>query len=420
MPRITISLQAMAKVFRRRSFPAFVRVGIFAVSLVLSGAVGPAARAEGATLSVVPHRGCYSGYGSAQLHGTGFTPNGTVRLDDHETSFLTEGGNEVSADANGSFVYTGTFDTSTNRESVDTVSAQDESNRSLRAAVGVRVSPLQVSVFPVGFFFLTTHPGAVLHVRARGFAGARVIYGHVFTGGVKFFGGGGRTRLVRTVRLGSPRGSCGNLDVRARFFPRGSHSGRYTVIFDANRRYVPASTGRALGVFSVALRRPLVVAIGNVALGETTAEVRRTLGRPLSVKGPERGAYCNRTRSGGSPELVYRYPGRLTIGFERLGPEDPCTPPLTFRVDRVSTASPRDRFSNGIHPGSSYRALRRAFHVKCDPPGRFGPVDHLNRLGGGSCMLSKVITRGVYTYAIVFDLRRFKVTSIDTYLSYGS
>ncbi len=146
----------------------------------------------------------------------------------------------------------------------------------------------------------------------------------------QFFGGGGRTRLVRTVRLGSPRGSCGNLDVRARFFPHGTHPGRYTVIFDANRRYVPASTGRALGVFSVALRRPLVVAIGNVALGETTAEVRRTLGRPLSVKAPGRGASCNTTDSGGSPELVYRYPGRLTIGFERLGPDDPCTPPLTF------------------------------------------------------------------------------------------
>ncbi len=354
MPRITISLQAMADVSRRRSFPAFVRVGIFAVSLVLSGAVGPAARAEGATLSVVPHRGCYSGYGSAQLHGTGFTPNGTVRLNDSETYFLNSG-DEVSADANGSFVYT-TSDTFTNanRESVDTVSAQDESNRSLRAAVRVRVGPFQVSVFPVGFFFLTTHPGDVLHVRARGFAGARVIYGHVFTGGGKVFSGGGRTRLVRTVRLGSPRGSCGNLDVRARFFPRGTHPGRYTVIFDANRRYVPVYPTPALGEFAVALRRPLVIAIGGVALGETTTEVRRTLGRPLSVKGPGRGAYCNRSLS---PELVYRYPGQLTVAFERLGPEDPCTPPFTFRVSRVSTASPGDRFSNGIHPGSRYRAL---------------------------------------------------------------
>lgn len=79
--------------------------------------------------------------------------------------------------------------------------------------------------------------------------------------------------------------------------------------------------------------------IGGVKLGMTRHKVHAVLGHPA-------------WKSSRSYERQWHYRGRLTIGFERINSPK-------FRVYRVRTRSPHDRFLQGIHVGIREGGLRR-------------------------------------------------------------
>lgn len=82
--------------------------------------------------------------------------------------------------------------------------------------------------------------------------------------------------------------------------------------------------------------------IGAARLGMTYHQARTALGPPQRTS--------TRRRYGSPIEWQWRYPARLTLGFERFG--------NLRRVYRVRTRSPRDRFPSGFHVGSREATMR--------------------------------------------------------------
>lgn len=87
--------------------------------------------------------------------------------------------------------------------------------------------------------------------------------------------------------------------------------------------------------------------IGGISLGITPTELRHRLGRPRHVK----------RLDGQIAEMSYGHgtilnPG-LAVYFDTLDPRR--------RADEIEGYEPRMQTPNGIHPGSSLRALRRAY-----------------------------------------------------------
>lgn len=203
-----------------------------AVSAALAAAVlsGAASAAAASLRTTYP---CYAAGESVLLEGSGFTPQGEVALSVSGQQLAT-----IAADPDGAFSARleapgGLFGTVSLR-----FTASDRSNPSLRAGRTVRVAYTDVAVTPA-----VAAPARLRRIRAWGFFDAPAVYAHVKRHGA---------RRARNIRLGSPRGACGWLDVQRRLFPRGVRPGSYTLQFDTLRRYYPnlaSSVSYFVGIF---------------------------------------------------------------------------------------------------------------------------------------------------------------------------
>jgi hypothetical protein len=182
------------------------------------GASGVSAQAPTPRLSA--SYPCYGSDESLLLSGSGFTPQGTISLSVSGQQLATvgvdpDGGFTARVQSPGSF-----FGTTRMR-----FSAVDGTRRSLRAATTVRIASTDVVVTPA-----VAGPARVRRIRAWGFFDAPAVYAHVKRHGA---------RRARNLRLGTPRGACGRLDVQRRLFSAGVRPGAYTLQFDTLRRYYP-------------------------------------------------------------------------------------------------------------------------------------------------------------------------------------
>ncbi len=178
-------------------------------------AASPAAAAEAASLAVFPIKSCYRSGEAMAIGGTGYTPNGQVRISSGGAAI----GN-VGVDANGGFLGKLTV-RQTKGASTKTYIATDVPDPRLSAFIALRVSAVTVDVSPD-----SPRPGRPLLVKARGFTIGKTLYAHVLRG-----------RRSRNVRLGRVRGPCGDLSVRRKIFTRNVRGGRYAVQYDTRARY---------------------------------------------------------------------------------------------------------------------------------------------------------------------------------------
>jgi len=154
------------------------------------------------------------------LSGSGFTPQAEVALSASGQQLATvgtdpDGGFTARVQAPGAF-----FGTTLLR-----FTATDGTHRTLRAGTTVRIATTDVVVTPT-----IGGPARVRRIRAWGFFDARAVYAHVKRRGA---------RRARNIRLGTPSGACGRLDIQRRLFSAGVRPGAYTLQFDTLRRYYP-------------------------------------------------------------------------------------------------------------------------------------------------------------------------------------
>jgi hypothetical protein len=163
---------------------------------------------------------CYGSGESLLLSGSGFTPQETVTLSVSGQQIAT-----IGTDPDGDFTARVQAPNALFGTLLLRFSAADRAQPGLRAGTTVRIAATDVVISPT-----VASPSRLRRVQGWGFFDARAVYAHVKRHGAK---------RARNIRLGTPRGACGRLDVKRRLFPRGVRPGSYTLQFDTLRRYYP-------------------------------------------------------------------------------------------------------------------------------------------------------------------------------------
>ena len=172
--------------------------------------------ASAATLGF--NKPCFREFSPATLGGSGYTPNGPVRLS-RDGTFL----GSLRAGPFGGFLLTSGSGSVSSGERRYTFAAVDGTNPAIvPPPTQLRVSALAVSVRPGG-----GSPSRPRRVRARGFVGGRTLYAHVRRG----------RRYKLRVSIGRLRGACATVSARRRLLKRRTPVGTYRVQFDARSRY---------------------------------------------------------------------------------------------------------------------------------------------------------------------------------------
>ena len=207
--------------------------GALAAALLVAPAAAPAATVEVA-------KTCYAEGDRIDIQGTGYTPNGNVRLAlERGEGEVLESTDEPVARADGTIAgdygvkdETGWFTGQQTRFDM-TMRLTDLANQANTAATTFIFSRWNVGITAVGG---RIHPRRSVRIRGIGFTNAigRPLFAHWFRNG----------RRVHTRRLGLLRGPCGDVRARlARGFPfRPVRPGRYTVRFSPSRTNTTRST----------------------------------------------------------------------------------------------------------------------------------------------------------------------------------
>ena len=195
---------------------------------------------------------CFSPETNAQLTGTGWTPNGQVRLLGH---YVVSGepalDHTVMADVNGQIEMSSGLPNGDARRFRVEVTAQDVAHPELQASVRFTLSwfgpffrPWNTSGAAPG------RPGKVSQIEASGYIHeiGQTLYVHYVR----------RDRHVATVRVGRLQGPCGQLKRSFRQFAfKPVRPGTYSVYFDTTRLFSD-STYESPGYRRVVVRRPRV------------------------------------------------------------------------------------------------------------------------------------------------------------------
>jgi hypothetical protein len=163
---------------------------------------------------------CYGSGESLLLSGSGFTPQETVTLSVSGQQLAT-----IGTDPDGSFTARVQAPEALFGTLLLRFSAADKAQPGVRAGTTVRIAATDVVITPA-----VASPSRLRRIQGWGFFDARAVYAHVKRHGAK---------RARNIRLGSPNGACGRLDVERRLFPRGVRPGSYTLQFDTLRQYYP-------------------------------------------------------------------------------------------------------------------------------------------------------------------------------------
>jgi hypothetical protein len=228
-----------------------VKLRLAISSIAVFAGLTVAASASAATLTVSPQRGCYRDGSKPLLFGSGYTPNGGVRITSDGDSI----GN-VGTNAAGNFGAELTVRLASG-ERVKTYAATDLSNPANTASLPLRVSATDVAVSPQ-----RGAPGRRMRIRARGFTTGRTLYAHVRRG----------RRYRRNIRVGRLRGACHKLRARRRLIRRGAASGRYLIQFDTRRRYSRRTRPRIR--YQVTVFRVFATGASAASTGERWVRVR--------------------------------------------------------------------------------------------------------------------------------------------------
>jgi hypothetical protein len=170
------------------------------------------------------------------------------------------------------------------------------------------------------------------------------------------------------------------------------------------------------------------VAIAGISLGDSRQKVLEALGRPLRVTRTFKNTLCpvGQRREGQRelrlPVTRLTYIDHLTISLMRLShSESVCSQGHRLPgpvVTRVSTSSPHDNFTSGIHVGSTLAAVKRTFQ-KYDMNCFFDESGPLNN----TCSVALVRPTWIHDPAIIgfmaFRIEHRKVRAISLFFAVG-
>ena len=201
--------------------------------------VGIAASAP-AVPTISTDRACYTSEMPQLLTGSGFTPDGEVRL---TFTILEPGGFSGSfttdADATGALdqgMRTPRLELAGTRAGAAilaedmTLQSQGAPPEQFAVAIGLTVSDFDLTVSRWSDSTSRAKPGRRTRVEAVGWVGSSTttLFAHYLRG----------RRLAKTVRIGALTGDCGDLTARMREFPfKPVKRGAYRVVFDTTRKY---------------------------------------------------------------------------------------------------------------------------------------------------------------------------------------
>jgi hypothetical protein len=204
------------------------RVGM-ALTVATVGMAAAAATAQAASLSIAPAQGCYLSGQSAQVTGTGYTPNGQVNA-----AFAGQT-TSVFADPAGNIALVLRFPGVKGVKGFQ-VAATDVTNTALTAALPLLATRLHADVNP-------THAaaGKTLRIKGYGLLGGPRVYMHVR-------GPGGYKADKRIARSHAP---CGTFKTHRRIVSANATPGAYTVRFDAKKKYSKKTKPQTGGTLTI-------------------------------------------------------------------------------------------------------------------------------------------------------------------------
>jgi hypothetical protein len=203
-----------------------------AVTIVVAGSAMLAPAAQAQTVSIAPAKPCYLAGEQVTITAAGFTPGGLV-------DFAIDGrslGPQV-ADASGSFVGSLTLGGMRGVKS-HALTATDQTNPAVVANAAFLGTTRQVVVKP-----RNAPAGQARRLKGYGFLAGPRVFMHVRGNGYR-----------ADKRIARPSGPCGTFVTRRVIVPASAGLGRYTVQFDARKRYSKKTRPRVRGTMRVTPR----------------------------------------------------------------------------------------------------------------------------------------------------------------------
>lgn len=186
-----------------------------------------AAPAAAHAVAIEPLKKCYVSVDSTvrepmQIAASGFTPGAKVDVAVNGNPDLGAAG--VVTDAGGRIAGAVKAPYQEKGDKAFTVTVTEQGNPANTISTTSRVTALNMSIAP-----RRSRPGKRVKHTARGFTGGGKVYAHyVF-----------KSKVRKTVSLGKPKGTCGQLTKRAKQIPvsGGVATGTWTVQFDHKKKY---------------------------------------------------------------------------------------------------------------------------------------------------------------------------------------
>jgi hypothetical protein len=199
-----------------------------ALTVATAGMALSAATAQAASLGVDPPRACHLSGQTANVFGSGYTPNGQVNVSIGGTPDSTV------ADAAGNISLPLRF-LPVKGIQIAQVAATDVTNAALTASVQLRITRLHVDVNP------TTAPAGK----------SRRIKGYGLLPGKVFMHVRGPHGYRTDTRLANAKKPCGTFKIHRTIVPAGVRSGAYKVRFDGKRKYSKKTKPQTGGTLTI-------------------------------------------------------------------------------------------------------------------------------------------------------------------------
>jgi hypothetical protein len=194
------------------------------------GMAAVAGTAQAASLTITPAKACYLSGEKAELNGTGFTPSGQVNA-----TFAGLSGTFSTDPAGAMEPLTLTFPGVKGVKTLP-VTVTDATNPALTATLNLTATLLHVDVNPTN-----AKAGKKLRIKGYGLLSGKKVYMHVR----------GPRHYRSDTKIARTKAPCGTFKTHRRIVPAGARPGKYTVLFDAKKKFSKKTEPQTGGTLTV-------------------------------------------------------------------------------------------------------------------------------------------------------------------------
>jgi hypothetical protein len=195
-----------------------------------AGTAAVAGTAQAATLTMTPVKACYLAGDKVTATGTGFTAGNGVGFSIDGTSI-----GQLFADPAGSVAADVTLGVMKGVKT-HTLTATDTMNPALTASTSYTGTTLHIDVTPKH-----AKAGKKLRIKGYGLLGGKKVYMHVR----------GPHHYRSDTKVAKTKAPCGTFKIHRRIVPSGARPGKYTVLFDAKKKFSKKTAPQTGGTLTV-------------------------------------------------------------------------------------------------------------------------------------------------------------------------